>query len=77
MAIVAFVLLITEVGEEHRIVREATEKFRGDVEGAWVTYGEYDAVIKVSVPDMRRLDEVVSGIRSIRGVRRTTTLITA
>ena len=72
-SIVAFILVNTEIGSEH----EVAEKIRGlkGVEEAMVTYGEYDLVVKVRVSSIRELDEVVTSIRRIEGVRLTSTLI--
>lgn len=77
MPITAFVLVLTDVGEEKRVVERVKAEFKDYVKEAWITYGEYDAVIKVEVPNMMKLDEVVTGIRQVKGVRRTTTLIAA
>lgn len=77
MSITAFILVITDVGEEKKVVERVKAEFSEYVKEAWITYGEYDAIIKVKVPNMMKLDEVVTGIRKVRGVRRTTTLIAA
>ncbi|MCE4598577.1 MAG: Lrp/AsnC ligand binding domain-containing protein [Desulfurococcales archaeon] len=73
--IVAYILVDVDIGSEHDVVREILDKYGNLVTEARVTYGEHDLVVRVEVPSMRALDMVVSGIRSIKGVRKTTTLI--
>ncbi len=72
-SIVAFILVNTEIGSEHEVA-EKIRRLKG-VEEALVTYGEYDVVVKVRVSSIRELDEVVTSIRRIEGVRLTSTLI--
>ncbi len=71
--IVAYVLLVTELGRESTISKEV-KKFHG-VTDCHVVYGEYDVIVRIEVGDMKVLDEVVSSIRRIPGIIRTTTLI--
>jgi len=73
--IVAYILLIVDVGMEHGVVDSIIDRFSQWVTEARITYGEYDIVVRVRVPSMRVLDSVVSGIRSVEGVRKTVTLI--
>lgn len=77
MSVTAFILIIVDVGEEKNVLERVKADFSEYVKEAWVTYGEYDLIIKIDVPSMTKLDEVVTGIRKVRGVRRTSTLIAA
>lgn len=73
--VVAYVLLMTEVGKEHEVT-EQIKKIPGIVEIA-ITYGRYDIVFKVACQTMADLDRVVTQVRKIAGVNRTSTLIWA
>ena len=75
--IVAYILVDVDIGAEHEVVKEILEKYGRLVTEARITYGEHDLVVRVEVPNMRSLDMVVSGIREIKGVRKTTTLISS
>ncbi len=70
----AYVLIVSETGAEGKIVEDLsdTEKVR-DVD---VVYGEYDIIAKVALDDISQLgDFVLEKVRTIFGVRRTSTLI--
>lgn len=73
--VVAYVLVNVEVGMENEVRDKIIEKFNKAVTEARITYGEYDIVVRIEVDSMKALETVVSGIRSIEGVRRTVTLI--
>ena len=73
--VVAYILLNVDIGMEHRVVDTILERYSRWVTEARVTYGEYDAVVRVETPNMRVLDSVVTGIRELEGVRKTVTLI--
>jgi len=77
--VIAYVLIVAEVGREHevkeRVVSLARElNVRAE---AHVVYGEYDVVVRVEAPSLRKVDRVVSAIRATPGVLRTITLIAA
>ncbi len=71
----AYILVNTDVGAESDVRDEIVRKFNKAVSEARIVYGEFDIVVRVEVDTMKALESVVSGIRSIDGVRRTTTLI--
>lgn len=69
----AFVLASVKTGLEYDVISEV-KKIEG-VKEAYITYGVWDAVIRVEVESLHELDKVVSLIRSIKGVENTTTLV--
>ena len=73
--IVVYILVNTQVGKEDEILA----KIRGMVyvTEAYIVYGEFDIIAKLELPQLEMLDAVVSKIRSIEGVTKTSTLITA
>jgi DNA-binding Lrp family transcriptional regulator len=75
--ITAFILMIIELGKEYDIARRVKEEFPEEVKEVHVTYGEYDVVAKVAVKSLKDLDRVVTEIRSMPGVKTTTTLISS
>ncbi|MCC6039905.1 MAG: Lrp/AsnC ligand binding domain-containing protein [Thermofilum sp.] len=68
-----FVLVNTQVGKEDEVLKA----LRGleYVEEAYIIYGEYDVIAKLEVPALELLDKVVTNIRNMPGVTRTSTLI--
>ncbi|MDM7275738.1 MAG: Lrp/AsnC ligand binding domain-containing protein [Thermoprotei archaeon] len=73
--LVAYILVNVEVGAEGDVRDEIVRRFNKAVTEARIVYGEFDIVVRVEVDTMKALESVISGIRSIDGVRRTTTLI--
>lgn len=73
--LVAYILVNVEVGAEEDVRHEIIKRFNKTVTEARIVYGEFDIVVRVEVDTLKALESVVSGIRSIDGVRRTTTLI--
>ncbi len=73
--IVVYILVNTQVGKEDEILA----KIRGMdyVTEAYIVYGEFDIIAKLELPQLEMLDAVVSKIRGIEGVTKTSTLITA
>lgn len=69
----AFVLASVKTGLEYDVISEV-KRIEG-VKEAYITYGVWDAVIRVEVESLHELDKVVSLIRSIKGVENTTTLV--
>lgn len=45
------------------------------VKEAYITYGVWDAVIKVETTSLSELDRVITTIRGIKGIEYTTTLV--
>uniref|UniRef100_A0A7C1P2E0 Lrp/AsnC family transcriptional regulator n=1 Tax=Thermofilum pendens TaxID=2269 RepID=A0A7C1P2E0_THEPE len=68
-----FVLVNTQVGREDEVLRA----LRGleYVREAYIIYGEYDVIAKLEVPALELLDKVITSIRNMPGVTRTSTLI--
>ena len=73
--IVAFVILVVEVGKEYEVLNQIREI--EDVTDARIVYGEYDLIVRLEVNSMRRLEKGIMRIRNIKGVLRTATLISA
>ncbi|MBM5805792.1 MAG: Lrp/AsnC family transcriptional regulator [Candidatus Verstraetearchaeota archaeon] len=71
--VIALMLLATETGKEYNIVKEV-KKLHG-VSECRVVYGEYDVFIRMEAADIPLLDEIVTQVRRIPGVVRTTTLV--
>ncbi|MEM0340831.1 MAG: Lrp/AsnC ligand binding domain-containing protein [Acidilobaceae archaeon] len=73
--IVAYILVNVLAGTEEEVRNEILNRFGGKVTEARITYGEFDIVVRVEADNMRVLEAIVSGIRSISGVERTVTLV--
>jgi uncharacterized protein with GYD domain len=75
--VVAFVLVVTEVGKEYEVRDKIVEVARRegvDVE-AYVVFGEYDVAVKLRAESLKNIDRAVTAIRTLGGVLRTVTLI--
>ena len=75
--VVAFVLVVTEVGKEYEVrdkIVEVAKKEGVNVE-AYVVFGEYDVAVKLAADNLKAIDKAVTAIRSLNGVLRTVTLI--
>ncbi len=75
MGVVAFILLVSELGKEREVVKEAL-KTPGVVE-ARLLFGEYDVLVRVEVDNIDELDRAVTAIRNTKGVVKTMTLISS
>ena len=75
MAVVIYVLIVSEIGKE-LTVKSALDEIKGVTEVRTV-YGEYDVVARVETPTLKELDEIVTLLRKIAGIIRTVTLISA
>ncbi len=73
MPITAYLLIVAEVGREYEIA----DRIRGmeGVREARIVYGEFDIVAKLEVPDLSALDSMVTRMRAIQGIIKTSTLI--
>lgn len=71
--VVAYVLVVTEVGKEHEVVKELL-KING-VTIAQTVYGEFDVICKIECDNLKSLDESITKIRKIQSIIRTMTLI--
>ncbi|MHA1215097.1 MAG: Lrp/AsnC ligand binding domain-containing protein [Candidatus Hodarchaeales archaeon] len=70
----AFVMVNAEIGEEEEVLRYLKEEIK--VDEAYVVYGVYDLVAKVSSDTMKNLkDMVINQIRQAKGVRSTLTMV--
>lgn len=70
----AFVMINAEIGEEEEVLRFLMEDIK--VDEAYVVYGVYDLVAKVSSDTMKNLkDMVINQIRQAKGVRSTLTMV--
>jgi len=71
--VTGYVLVVTEVGKEHEVVKEIL-----DIDGvteAQTVYGEFDILCKVGSKDLKSLDNAITKVRKIPSVIRTMTLI--
>lgn len=70
----AFVMINAEIGEEEEVLRFLQEEIK--VDEAYVVYGVYDLIAKVSSDTMKNLkDMVINQIRQAKGVRSTLTMV--
>lgn len=72
-SIVAYMLLVTGTGCEHAIIKEI-KKIKGVTECRAV-YGEFDVFVRLEVPDLAILDDIVTQIRQIDGTTNSKTLV--
>jgi DNA-binding Lrp family transcriptional regulator len=67
-------MINSEIGEEEGVLRFLQEELK--VDEAYVVYGVYDLVAKVSSDTMKNLkDMVINQIRQAKGVRSTLTMV--
>ena len=71
--VIAYVLVVTAVGTEHKVVEEL--KSIDGVTFAQTVYGEFDVICKVECDNLKNLDESITKIRKIKSIIRTMTLI--
>lgn len=72
-SVIAFVLATIRTGYEYDVVDEV-KKIDG-VKEVLITYGIWDAVIRIEVSTLSELDRIITSIRSIKGVEHTVTLV--
>ena len=72
---VAYMLMVTEIGKEHEIIRQLL-KIKGVTE-AQTVYGEFDVIAIVKADTMKNLDDSITRIRKMPALIRTVTLISA
>ena len=72
-SVMAYVLVVTEVGKEHEVVKELLNI--NGVTIAQTVYGEFDVVSKIECNTLQSLDESITKIRKIQSIIRTMTLI--
>ncbi len=70
----AFVMINSEIGEEGEILKYLTDEI--GVDKAYMVYGVYDLVAKISADTMKDLkDLVINKIRQADGVKSTLTMV--
>ena len=70
----AFVMINAEIGNETEVLNFLTNELK--VDEAYVVYGVYDLVAKISAESMKELkDVVINKIRQAKGVRSTLTMV--
>ncbi|HWQ17702.1 MAG TPA: Lrp/AsnC ligand binding domain-containing protein [Sulfolobales archaeon] len=70
----AFILINTEIGGENEVLK-ALINIEG-VEEAYIVYGVYDIVAKITAPDIETLKKIVStSIRKMPKVKSTLTMM--
>jgi DNA-binding Lrp family transcriptional regulator len=76
MSVQAYILFKVNSGSEREVCKKIIDF--DEVLGTGVIYGEYDVIAKVSVPNMRALEEFLSvKIRKVPSVLVTSTMIVA
>ncbi len=74
MSVDAYIMLNVKTGSEDEICKELV-KYE-EVQGASTVYGQYDAIIKVSVNDMKQLDNfIMTKLRGISNILLTATML--
>jgi len=72
--VTAFVLVMTNTGKEKEVITSLKET--EGVQDAWVVYGDYDIITKLSAASLDELNSIVfEKIRSVKNISMTTTLI--
>lgn len=70
----AFVMINAEIGNETEVLKYLMDELK--VDEAFVVYGVYDLVAKISADSMKELkDVVINNIRQAKGVRSTLTMV--
>jgi uncharacterized protein with GYD domain len=70
----AWAVLIKKPQDRVQVVRAAVEKLGGTVEHSWMTFGDYDVMVVVSMPDnasAAAFSIAVSGGGSCKAIRTT------
>jgi DNA-binding Lrp family transcriptional regulator len=73
--VISYMLLVTDTGKEYDVIREV-KGIKGVTESRSV-YGEFDVFVRIEVGDLALMDEIVTLVRRIPGVLKTTTLVTS
>lgn len=73
--VIAYVLIVTEIGKEHEVVKKLSE-IEG-VKEVRSVYGEYDIVARLQGSSLNEVDTMITKIRKTPGILRTVTLISA
>ncbi|MBS7620393.1 Lrp/AsnC ligand binding domain-containing protein [Candidatus Bathyarchaeota archaeon] len=74
MKVKAYIMINVKTGSEDDVCKELA-KF-DEVESVATIYGEYDAVVKIVLPDMARLDDfLLEKLRGIPNITLTATML--
>ena len=73
--VVAYVLIVTDVGKEHDIA-DGLLKINGIVKTN-VVYGEFDVIAEINCSDLKSIDQTITKLRKNSSVIRTSTLISS
>ena len=69
-----YILIITKYGKKKDVANKLLE-FK-QIEDVHELYGEYDLIIKVSAPDIKKLEDFIqNNIRSMKDIQGTQTLV--
>ncbi|RLE79310.1 MAG: Lrp/AsnC family transcriptional regulator [Thermoprotei archaeon] len=71
--VIAYILAVVKTGKEYDVF-EGIKNIDG-VKEVVITYGLWDMIIKIEVDNLSKLDRVVTQVRNLSGIERTTTLI--
>lgn len=71
--VTAFVLINTIPGTEEKVAETLRKK--DIVSECHVVYGEYDMHVKVEIEDLHALDDFMFGLRTLKGIEYTMTLV--
>jgi anthranilate phosphoribosyltransferase len=72
---IAFMQMVVEPGKEEEIKEKLMhlDYLSCKVEEAYMTYGEFDVVIKVTSDSVENINHFVMKIREVEGIKRTVT----
>jgi len=71
----AYLLAVVELGKDHQIA-EAIKMLDNDANITTdLVFGEFDLVAVIETSSMRKLDQIITKIRSMDGVLKTITLV--
>lgn len=74
--VIAFVLITVKHGTNEVVVEELMKL--KEVEEAYMLYGQYDVIIKISLKDMKDLDNFIyNKVKTVSNVESTETLISS
>jgi DNA-binding Lrp family transcriptional regulator len=69
-----YILIITQYGKKKSVANNLL-RFK-QIEDVHELYGEYDIIIKVSAPDMKKIEDFIqNNIRTIKDIQGTQTLV--
>lgn len=72
--VTAYIFVITKPGSRSDISKSSFLSMKG-VKDVTEVYGEYDLIIKVTVPKMEDLQTFILDLRKVGGIEKTATMI--